>query len=66
MGTDSSDEYEQVTAAMPKWMVEAVDSQLKYGDSRSAFVREAIRQRLDDQGRLDDSDDANDSSEGEA
>ncbi|MFC4549356.1 MULTISPECIES: ribbon-helix-helix domain-containing protein [Halorussus] len=39
-----------VTVPMPGDMVEKIDGQLGYGDSRAAWIREAVRQRLEQEG----------------
>lgn len=39
-----------VTVPMDEKMVELVDSQLEYGDSRAGWIREAVRQRLEREG----------------
>lgn len=36
-----------VTVPMPGDMVDEIDEQLGYGDSRAAWIREAVRQRLE-------------------
>ena len=36
-----------VTVPMPAALVDQVDEQLSYGDSRAEWIREAIRQRLE-------------------
>lgn len=36
-----------VTVPMPGDLVEEIDDQLGYGDSRAAWIREAVRQRLE-------------------
>lgn len=41
-----------VTVSLPQEWVEHIDANLNYGDSRSAWIREAVRQRLDDEGVL--------------
>lgn len=35
------------TVTMPDELIEEIDSQLDYGDSRAAWIREACRQRLE-------------------
>lgn len=35
-----------VTVPMPAGLVEQIDAQLDYGDSRSEWIREAVRMRL--------------------
>lgn len=39
-----------VTVPMPGSLVDAVEDQLGYGDSRAGWIREAIRQRLERDG----------------
>lgn len=39
-----------VTVPMPGDWVEQIDGQLGYGDSRAAWIREAVRQRLEQEG----------------
>ena len=41
------EDRKDVTVPMPGEMVEQIDAQLGYGDSRAAWVREAVRQRLE-------------------
>lgn len=36
-----------VTVPMPEEMVEAIENQLEYGDSRAGWIREAVQQRLE-------------------
>lgn len=36
-----------VTVPMPEQMVEEINEQLEYGDSRAAWIREAVRAELD-------------------
>jgi metal-responsive CopG/Arc/MetJ family transcriptional regulator len=36
-----------VTVSLPAEWVEDLDESLDYGDSRSAWIREAVRQRLE-------------------
>ena len=55
---DRNDETENVTVTMPECMVEKVDERLEYGDSRSGWVREAVRQRLDRDEEIDAATDA--------
>jgi len=43
------EETTSVTVVLPERHVDAIDSQLTYGDARSEWVREAIRRRLDDE-----------------
>jgi metal-responsive CopG/Arc/MetJ family transcriptional regulator len=45
---------EDVTVPMPGPWVEQIDSTLRGTDSRSAWIREAIRQRLEAEGLLED------------
>jgi len=47
-----------LTVPVPGQMANAIESQLEYGDSRSAWIREAIRQRLDREGVVLESEDA--------
>jgi Arc/MetJ-type ribon-helix-helix transcriptional regulator len=37
---------ENVTVTMPAEMVDIIDGQLDYGDSRSAWIRRAIQERF--------------------
>lgn len=39
-----------VTVPMPGDWVNAIDEQLEYGDSRSAWIREAVRAKLRSEG----------------
>ncbi|MDL0127108.1 ribbon-helix-helix domain-containing protein [Halobacterium salinarum] len=41
------EDRKDVTVPMPGKMVDEIDAQLEYGDSRSEWIREAVRQRLD-------------------
>ena len=41
-----------ITVPMPKELRDEIDKQLEYGDSRSEWIRQAIRQRLE---RVDES-----------
>ena len=50
----SSMNTENVSFRYPEWMDESVESQLGYGDSKSEWIREAVRQRLEREGLLDD------------
>jgi len=36
-----------VTVPMPGDMVDAIEDQLEYGDSRAGWIREAVEQRLE-------------------
>jgi len=45
-----------VTVSLPADWVDEIDDQLEYGDSRSAWIREAVRLRLAEDGCLPDSD----------
>lgn len=40
------DDRKDVTVPMPAELVEEIDQQLEYGDSRAGWIREAIKQRL--------------------
>lgn len=40
------------TITMPDEMVSDIDEQLEYGDSRAAWIREAVRQRLEREAAL--------------
>lgn len=42
-----------VTVSMPPQMVELIESELSYKDSRAGWVREAVFQRLERQGRAE-------------
>ena len=35
-----------ITVPMPQELKDQIDDQLEYGDSRSEWIREAVRQRL--------------------
>lgn len=39
-------ETKHPTVTMPPEMVDAIDDQLEYGESRAGWIREAVRQRL--------------------
>ena len=43
----SMENRKDVTVSLPAEWVEDLDESLDYGDSRSAWIREAVRQRLD-------------------
>ena len=50
------DDNESVTFSMSSELVEDIESQLDYGDTRSEWIRQAVRERLrrevwDDDGR---------------
>lgn len=47
-------ESQSVTVAMPEEMVETINEQLDYGDSRAGWIREAIRQRMEREGLFDE------------
>jgi len=52
----TSDDNESVTFSMGSELVEDIESQLDYGDTRSEWIRQAVRERLrrevwDDGGR---------------
>lgn len=36
-----------VTVPMPEEMVDEIDDELEYGDSRAGWIRDAIKQRLE-------------------
>ena len=40
-------EKKDVTVPMPEDMVEAIEGELEYGDSRAQWIREAVRERLE-------------------
>jgi len=42
------EDRKDVTVGMPKELNDAIHEHLVYGDSKSEWIREAIRQRLDD------------------
>lgn len=48
-----------VTVPMPQELVDAIDKQLEYGDSRSAWIREAARERLERDAEGEDADEGN-------
>lgn len=39
-----------LTVPLPGWMVEVIENQLEYGDSKAGFVRESTRQRFEREG----------------
>lgn len=39
-----------VTVPMPESVTTAIEQQLDYGDSRAGWIREAVRQRLEQEG----------------
>lgn len=41
------EDRKDVTVPMPGEMVEEIDEQLQYGDSRAGWIREAVCQRLE-------------------
>jgi metal-responsive CopG/Arc/MetJ family transcriptional regulator len=43
-----------VTVSLPKDWVDEIDDGLGYGDSRSAWIREAVRRRLVEEGTIDE------------
>jgi Arc/MetJ-type ribon-helix-helix transcriptional regulator len=52
----TGDDNESVTFSMGSGLVEDIESQLDYGDTRSEWIRQAVRERLrrevwDDGGR---------------
>jgi metal-responsive CopG/Arc/MetJ family transcriptional regulator len=48
------DNRKDVTVSLPKAWVDEIDANLTYGDSRSAWIREAVRQRLEREGIVDE------------
>lgn len=40
------DDRKDVTVPMPRALVDQIDDELDYGDSRAEWIREAVRQRL--------------------
>lgn len=52
------EDRKDVTVPMSADLLDEVNSQLSYGDSRAEWIREAIRQRLESGGRGADSEDA--------
>jgi len=46
----------QPTISMSQDLLDEINSQLEYGDNRSAWVRDAIHLKLELQGELDDLD----------
>ena len=47
------DDRHDVTVPMESDLVDQIDAELTYGDSRSAWIREAVRQRLNRSGTAD-------------
>ena len=47
------DTRKDVTVSLPAEWVDKIDGQLDYGDSRSAWIREAVEQRLAEEEMLD-------------
>jgi len=43
-----------VTVSLPAEWVSDIDGNLDYGDSRSAWIRDAVEQRLEREGYFDD------------
>jgi metal-responsive CopG/Arc/MetJ family transcriptional regulator len=48
------DNRKDVTVSLPAEWVEEIDNNLDYGDSRSGWIREAVRQRLEAEGYFGD------------
>jgi len=44
---------ERITFSMPEQMAEDINAQLSYGDNRSEWIRDAIREKLDREGGRD-------------
>jgi metal-responsive CopG/Arc/MetJ family transcriptional regulator len=44
-----------ITVPMPEQMVEEINEHLEYGDSRAAWIREAVRAELNQSGTETDS-----------
>jgi len=44
---------ERITFSMPEQMAEDINAQLSYGDNRSEWIRDAIREKLDREGERD-------------
>ena len=40
------EDRKDITVPMPKSLRDEIDAQLEYGDSRSEWIREAIREKL--------------------
>jgi Arc/MetJ-type ribon-helix-helix transcriptional regulator len=45
---------ERITFSMPEQMAADINAQLSYGDNRSEWIRDAIREKLDREGGRDD------------
>jgi len=50
-----SDIDAQPSVGMPKELVDEIEKQLGYGDSKAEWIREACRQRLDREGDVSSS-----------
>lgn len=44
------EDRKDITVPMPGEMVDAVEAQLMYGDSRAGWIRDAVQQRLEREG----------------
>lgn len=47
------DNRKDVTVSLPAGWVETIDKNLDYGDSRSAWIREAVQERLVSEGYVE-------------
>lgn len=47
------EDRKDVTVSLPKNWADEIEGQLGYGDSRSAWIREAVRQRLAREGIIE-------------
>lgn len=52
------DDRKDITVPMPGWMVDDIEDQLGYGDSRAGWIREAARQRLEREEKTSEETDA--------
>lgn len=54
MSGSNSDEIKRPSVSLPAPMNEEIESQLDYGDSKSEFIREAVREKLDRDANTDE------------
>jgi len=47
----------EITVVMDEELIENIESQLEYGDSRSEWIREAARRRLQEEGIISEQED---------
>lgn len=61
---NSMEDRKDVTVPMPASLVDAVEGQLGYGDSRAGWIRDAVEQRLEREGIEIKTEDETECSEG--